>query len=266
MGNLIKLHRIGMEPEPGNLLETSGVLNPAAARGPDGALYLFPRLVAKNNYSRVGIAKVIFNADGDPIGVDRMGIALEPEAEYEKRPGGGGCEDPRISFVEPLQLYVMTYTAFSTEGPWIALAVSKDLLTWERLDLADFANFKRIGFNHIDNKDACIFPMALNSLHGHPSMVMLHRPLFPGTAPEDIRYDQADRRVRYHHECIWIAYSHLNKAGYSLDQLPKFESNSPLALPAASWERLKIGAGTPPVLTKHGWLIIYHGVSERLRR
>ena len=28
------------------------------------------------------------------------------------------------------------------------------------------------------------------------------------------------------------------------------------------WERLKIGSGTPPILTKHGWLIVYHGVSE----
>ncbi|HZK97571.1 MAG TPA: hypothetical protein VFC67_25440, partial [Prolixibacteraceae bacterium] len=27
-------------------------------------------------------------------------------------------------------------------------------------------------------------------------------------------------------------------------------------------ERLKIGGGTPPILTKHGWLIIYHGVSD----
>ena len=27
-------------------------------------------------------------------------------------------------------------------------------------------------------------------------------------------------------------------------------------------ERLKIGAGTPPVLSRHGWLILYHGVSE----
>jgi predicted GH43/DUF377 family glycosyl hydrolase len=25
---------------------------------------------------------------------------------------------------------------------------------------------------------------------------------------------------------------------------------------------LKIGGGTPPVLTRHGWLIIYHGVGE----
>jgi len=36
-----------MEPEQGNPLEVEGVLNPAAIRGHDGKLYLFPRLVAK---------------------------------------------------------------------------------------------------------------------------------------------------------------------------------------------------------------------------
>jgi hypothetical protein len=53
-----QLQRLGlvMEPEPGNLQEAEGVLNPAAARGPDGELYLFPRLVARGNYSRIGIA------------------------------------------------------------------------------------------------------------------------------------------------------------------------------------------------------------------
>jgi predicted GH43/DUF377 family glycosyl hydrolase len=35
-----------------------------------------------------------------------------------------------------------------------------------------------------------------------------------------------------------------------------------LATPVASWERLKIGGGTPPIMTRHGWLTIYHGVSE----
>jgi len=50
-----KLRRLGMlmEPEPGNPLEVEGVLNPAAVRGPDGELYLFPRMVAKGNYSRM---------------------------------------------------------------------------------------------------------------------------------------------------------------------------------------------------------------------
>ena len=41
-----------------------------------------------------------------------------------------------------------------------------------------------------------------------------------------------------------------------------FNSHHRLAAPVAPWARLKIGAGTPPILTRHGWLIIYHGVSE----
>jgi hypothetical protein len=68
---------------------------------------------------------------GDPSGVERLGIALEPEADYELRPnGGGGCEDPRVTFVEPLQRYLMAYAAFSAHGPRIALAMSKDLFHW----------------------------------------------------------------------------------------------------------------------------------------
>ena len=47
----LTLRRLGMvvEPAPGDPMEVEGVLNPAAARGPDGELYLFPRLVARNN-------------------------------------------------------------------------------------------------------------------------------------------------------------------------------------------------------------------------
>ena len=107
-----EVQRLGivMQPEAGNPLEVEGVLNPAAVRGRDGHLYLFPRLVAAGNYSRIGIARVVFNAAGDPTGVERLGIALQPEADYELRPDGGGCEDPRISFVEPLRQFVMTYT------------------------------------------------------------------------------------------------------------------------------------------------------------
>ena len=45
-------------------------------------------------------------------------------------------------------------------------------------------------------------------------------------------------------------------------RLGEFTSHHRLAAPVAPWERLKIGGGTPPVLTRHGWLFIYHGVSE----
>lgn len=119
-----QMKRIGliMEPEPGNPHEVEGTLNPAAVRGHDGHLYLFPRLVARGNFSRIGIARVIFDEAGDPRGVERLGIELEPEADYELRSdGGGGCEDPRVTFVEPLQRFVMTYAALSQHGPRIAL-------------------------------------------------------------------------------------------------------------------------------------------------
>ena len=68
-----QLQRLGMlmEPEPGNPQEIEGVLNPAAVRGRDGHLYLFPRLVAQGNFSRIGIARVKFNQAGDPCGVER---------------------------------------------------------------------------------------------------------------------------------------------------------------------------------------------------
>jgi len=53
-----KLHCRGvvMEPEPGNPQETEGVLNPATIRGPDREIDLFLQLIARGNYSSIGIA------------------------------------------------------------------------------------------------------------------------------------------------------------------------------------------------------------------
>ncbi len=252
-----------MEPEPGNPQEIEGVLNPAAARGPDGELYLFPRLVARGNYSRIGIARVRFNDAGDPVGVERLGIALEPEADYERRPdGGGGCEDPRITFVEPLGRYIMTYTAFSPQGPRIALAMSQDLFRWKRMGLATFAEFQGIDFVHVDNKDASLFPVAIPNHAGKMQLALLHRPLFPGTRPEETVCQAASRVMDLDHESIWISYCPMALDGPEPGHLGLFNSHHRLAAPVAPWERLKIGGGTPPVLTRHGWLIIYHGVKE----
>ena len=260
-----QLHRLGqiMEPQPGDPHEAEGVLNPAAARGPDGRLYLFPRLVARGNYSRIGIARVNFNQAGDPCAVERLGIALEPETDYERRSdGGGGCEDPRITFVESLQRYVMTYTALSSIGPRIALAISDDLFHWKRLGLASFAPYHGVDFAHEDNKDASLFPVAIANHAGKMQMALLHRPLCPGTRPEETACHEGPRDVDLDHESIWISYCPMPLKGVESQPLGLFNSHHRLAAPVAPWERLKIGAGTPPVLTKHGWLVIYHGVSE----
>ncbi|MGO9468187.1 MAG: glycosidase [Isosphaeraceae bacterium] len=259
-----QMKRLGMlmEPEPGNPLEVEGVLNPAGVRGPDGQFYLFPRMVAKGNYSRIGIARVKFNEVGDPAGVERLGIALEPEADYELRPGGGGCEDPRITFGEDLKRYVMTYTALSPKGPRIALALSEDLFHWQRLGLATFRPYEGIEFDGVDNKDSSVFPVAIPDPDGKPAMAILQRPLFPGTRPEETVCQPASRVVDFHRESIWISYCPLGEAGDEPYHLCHFALHNRLASPVAPWERLKIGCGTPPIMTRHGWLVVYHGVHE----
>src|SRR5437588_126692 len=132
-----QLHRLGpiMEPEPGDPRDAWGVLNPAGARK-DGEFYLFPRIVAEGNYSRIGIARANFGENGDPVSVTRLGYALEPEESYERSERShGGVEDPRVTYVEPLNVWIMAYTALSSMGPRIALAVSHDLFHWDRLGL-----------------------------------------------------------------------------------------------------------------------------------
>ena len=259
-----RLKRLGMimEPEPGNPREMEGVLNPGVARGLDGELYLFPRMVAKGNYSRIGIARVRFNGGGDPTGVERLGIALEPEAEYELRPGGGGCEDPRVTFVEPLKRYIMTYTAFSPLGPRIAIAESEDLFHWKRLGLATYAHWHGIELADIDDKDASLFPVAIPDSTGKLELGMLHRPLFAGTRPKETALNPGKRQVDLDRESIWISYCLAAWKSRAPDRLAQFTSHHRLATPVSPWERLKIGAGTPPILTRHGWLIVYNGVSE----
>ena len=263
--NGLQLQRLGqiMEPEPGNPMEVEGVLNPAAARGHDGNLYLFPRLVAKNNYSRIGIARVVFNGAGDPTGVERLGIAIEPEVDYELRSdGSGGCEDPRVTYIKPLKQYMMTYTALSPKGPRIALAVSTDLFHWKRLGLATFEQYNGIDFVNVDNKDASLFPVAIPNHAGKLQMALIHRPLFQGTRPEETVFQPKSRVVDIDHESIWISYCPMPLDSVEPDHIGMFNSHHRLATPVSPWERLKIGGGTPPVITRHGWLIIYHGVSK----
>lgn len=129
---------------------------------------------------------------GDPCGVERLGIALEPEADYERRSdGSGGCEDPRITFVEPLQRYVMTYTALSSIGPRIAFAISDDLLRWKRLGLATFAPYRGIDFVQVANKDASLFPLAIAHHAGKMQLALLHRPLFRIGSSDEVGHSAA---------------------------------------------------------------------------
>jgi predicted GH43/DUF377 family glycosyl hydrolase len=251
------LRRLGviMEPILTDPREVEGVLNPAVTRGPDGALYLLPRLVGPGNYSRIGLARVCFTQGGDPVGVERLGVVLEPQEPYElNRQSGGGVEDARVTYLALWRLYVMTYTAFGPAGPRVAAAISRDLVHWRRTGLVRFAYEQGLDLARCDNKDGLLFPEPVAAPDGRPALALLHRPTFPASPPTPGPPVRPAPRPS-----IWISYAPLEEPGASRSVV--FGQHHLLAGPEQRWEHLKIGGGTPPVRTRAGWLLLYHGVA-----
>jgi predicted GH43/DUF377 family glycosyl hydrolase len=259
-----KMERLGviMQPDPENPYEAWGVLNPGGTRGPDGNYYLFPRVVAEGNYSRIGRARVIFAQNGNPSGAQRLGYALEPHEPYEvSKRLGGGVEDPRVAYLEPLRLYVMTYTAFTPHHPRIALAVSRDLITWKRLGPLRFATGPdEFDLNSCGNKDGLVFPGVVHDPHGRPCMAIIHRPTYALHGHPHRPAIILPPAGAEHLENIWISYAPLEHAHADIQHLTHVHEHQVLLAPEADWEQLKIGGGAPPVRLPYGWLLLYHGV------
>ena len=131
-----------------------------------------------------------------------------------------GCEDARITYISKEKRWYITYTAYSSNGAAVALARTDDLVQAERIGLIFSPN----------NKDAVLFPRKFDG-----RWAVLHRPDAGGI------------------EHIWSAYSpDLVHWGEPHCVVPE--------LGGAAWDGVKVGAGPPPILTKYGWLLIYHGV------
>lgn len=102
--------------------EAAGTFNPAVAmRG--GKIVLLYRAQDKQGTSRLGYAESVdgvhFTRRDDPV--------LSPAADYEK---DGGVEDPRL--VQFGETYYLTYTGYNKKDAQLCLAISTDLIHWDR--------------------------------------------------------------------------------------------------------------------------------------
>lgn len=180
---------------------------------------------------------ILYRAYGDDE-ISRIGLAITdgyrvlerlpypvftPLGPKEKK----GVEDPRVVVIDGY-IYMM-YTAYDGVIAQVsAAAISlEDFLNrrfdrWERKGLA---------FEDVWDKDAILFPEKIKGRY-----VIYHR-IEPG---------------------IWVSY---------LDEL-KFPAprgrHSIIMGPRSGrmWDSVKIGAGTQPLKTDFGWLMIYHGVDR----
>ena len=236
--------------------ENEAVLNPAAIREGD-SVHLFYRAVRKGNYSTVGYCRL----DGPLTMRERRETPLIfPQFEYESH----GIEDPRIVKID--DLYYMTFTAHDGLNAQGELATSKDLIYFEnqgvivpQMTYAEFAfhvetdgqvneKYHRNYKFYYEKKDSdkklllwdknvIFFPRRING-----KLAFLHR-IRPGiqiAAVENLKDLTKD---------FWINYIRDMHEFIVLD-------------PIYDHELKYIGGGCPPIETKWGWLLIYHGVKE----
>lgn len=192
------------------------VFNPGATLLADGTTLLLCRVEDRRGHSHLCAARSANGIDDWKID-DTPTMRAEPELFPEEL---WGIEDPRITLVEELGKYAIAYTAFSQGGPGVALALTSDFRTFERLGLV----------MRPDDKDAALLPRRING-----NFALIHRPLTDDAAH------------------IWISFSpDLRNWGGHKPML--------LARKGAWWDANKIGLSPPPIETDRGWLVLYHGV------
>jgi predicted GH43/DUF377 family glycosyl hydrolase len=192
------------------------VFNPGATLLPDGTTLLLCRVEDRHGLSHLSAARSV-------NGVDKWQIAPQPTLPADPKHFPEeiwGIEDPRITYVPELKKYAVVYTAFSSSGPGVALALTEDFYTFERFGM----------IMPPEDKDAALFPYRIG---GH--WAMIHRPVSaPGAH-------------------MWMSYSpDLRHWGSHKLMLA--------ARQGGWWDANKIGLSPPPIETPQGWLVIYHGV------
>ena len=192
--------------------------NPAATLMPDGTTLLLCRVEDRRGHSHLCAVRSANGVDGWKI--DAKPTLMPDPANHPEELWG--IEDPRITFMEELQKYAVVYTAFSKSGPGVAMALTTDFITFERLGL----------LMQPDDKDAALLPRRVNGRYA-----LLHRPAAPTGSH------------------IWMSFSpDLSNWGHHQPVLQ--------ARRGGWWDANKIGLSPPLIETERGWLMIYHGVRQ----
>ena len=146
----------------------------------------------------------------------------------------------------------------------LALALSHDLLLWQRLGPVSFAYEPSLktDMNLYPNKDAMFFPEPVPGPDGKPAYAMLHRPMWnlnPNNPDVGLPLPAGVIDPR---QSIWVSFVSADSVMADIRALTRLDHHRQVAQPQQPWEASKIGGGTPPIRVPEGWLIIHHGVTK----
>lgn len=190
----------------------------AAAALVDGETLLLARVEDRQGVSHLTAARSADGFSGWRVDAEPT---LSPSTEHPQEQWG--IEDPRITWLESLGVYAVTYTAYSPDGALVALATTKDFRRWQRLGAVMTP----------DNKDAALLPQQIDG-----QWVMLHRPM-PGMGGGHIWLSTSPDLVHWGNHRVLLR-----------------------ARTGPHWDGGKIGLSAQPLWTERGWLLLYHGVKE----
>ncbi|MFC1711482.1 hypothetical protein ACFLZ1_02745 [Patescibacteria group bacterium] len=214
-----------IKPKPENSWESKYTLNPGAIYL-NNKVHILYRAMGEDSTSVLGYAS---SKDGFRIDTRLTEPVYVPREDFEKKlkPGNSGCEDPRITKLGS-KLY-MCYTAFDARNPThIALtSISVKDFTEKKWN---WSKAKIISVPDRSDKNACLLSEKIKK-----HFVFFHR--IGG--------------------CIWIDY--VDDLNFGQD---RWVGGKIILSPRTDkWDSKKIGIAGPPVKTKDGWLLIYHGLS-----
>ena len=207
--------------------ESRAIFNPAAIYE-DGKVHIVYRAMSEDNTSMFGYAS---SSDGVHIDYRDENPIYVPRESFEQKltPGGNsGCEDPRITKIG--DTIYMFYTAFDGKHPPRIAMTSIPLKKFLSKDWK-WAKPVLISPPEFDNKDACLFPEKFLGKY-----LIFHR---------------------FGNDIDTALVPSLNFDGKTWLEERRWLHGRP-----GMWDSLKVGISAPPLKTKKGWILLYHGVSE----
>jgi beta-1,2-mannobiose phosphorylase / 1,2-beta-oligomannan phosphorylase len=237
--------------------ENEGVLNPATIRE-GNIVHMFYRAVSKGNYSSIGYCRL----NGATTVMERSDAPIIfPQGELESH----GIEDPRIVKIDGL--YYLTYTAYDGVNALGMLATSTDLKTWNKLGLIVpqiiYDEFRRLA----------TYKDVLNEKYARYNARNAIVPITP-----DKKVWLWDKNVIFFPRRInnKLHFLHRIKPDIQVVCINKLEELTPdfwqnyfihlhdniILTPKYDYDINYLGGGCPPIETKDGWLLIYHGVHD----
>ncbi|PIP86477.1 hypothetical protein COV42_01490 [Candidatus Campbellbacteria bacterium CG11_big_fil_rev_8_21_14_0_20_44_21] len=210
--------------------EAKAAFNPGALYE-DGKVHILYRAMSEDNTSVFGYAA---SADGIHIDYRHSEPVYEPRESFEQKlvPGGNsGCEDPRLTKIK--DTVYMLYTAFDGKHP-PRIALTSISLKNFLAQVWDWTKPVLISPPEFDNKDACVFPEKVKGKY-----LIFHR--FGNNIDITLTPSLDFDGKTWLEEHIWLS--------------PR----------RGMWDSLKVGIAAPPIKTKEGWVLFYHGVSEEDR-